>query len=178
MSNLDWVMKVSSVLNNYIKYCQKNLQKNYADYIFPKIYGMPYQKAVQLSLFDDGLLPSDQALLTKVASTNLGDKDEKGRWVTGNKYKFQKTNPEQEVKPEPAVGQKTIFDDEEDEREYKIEKGRYGDTVKTYRVSPDRNNLGRFAPGNTVSRKKPLDPTLGTNTKKQIVPSNNDKEEK
>ena len=39
-------MKISSVINNYIKYCQKNLQNAYATYIFPKVYGIPYKKAV------------------------------------------------------------------------------------------------------------------------------------
>lgn len=75
LANLDWVMKISSVINNYIKYCQKNLQNAYATYIFPKVYGMPYQKAVQLSLFDDGLLPDDQETLKQVASQNIKNKN-------------------------------------------------------------------------------------------------------
>jgi hypothetical protein len=105
LSNLNWMMKVASVVNNYIKYCQKNLQNNYATYIFPKIYGVPYQKAVQLSLFDNGLLPNDQELLTNVASTNLKDKDAKGRWVSGNKYRFTKVKPEE---PKKVPGQERL----------------------------------------------------------------------
>lgn len=167
MSNLDWMMKVSSVIINYIKYCQKNLQNNYATYIFPKVYGMPYKKAVQLSLFDNGLLPSDQELLTKVASTNLKNKDEKGRWVKGNDYRFKKKSPELDTN-------KQLKDDE---LEFNIEKDRKGGTTLTYPVNKDRNNLGRFIKGNQVSKKKSLDePKLGNTIKKQIILDNEEEE--
>ena len=53
LSNLNWAIKVSSVINNYIKYMEKNMPKQYADIIFPAVYGMPYKKAVQLGFFDD-----------------------------------------------------------------------------------------------------------------------------
>ena len=111
LSNLDWIMKVSSVINNYIKYCQQNLQNNYATYMFPKIYGMPYKKAIQLNLFDTGLLPSDQSTLSTVASTNLKDKDAKGRWISGNKYVFKK-NPNTVTPPEINPNQRSIFDND------------------------------------------------------------------
>ena len=52
LSNLKWAMKVSTVINNYIKYMEKNMPKQYADIIFPAVYGVPYKKAVQLGLFD------------------------------------------------------------------------------------------------------------------------------
>jgi len=100
LSNTDWMVKIASVINNYARYCQKNMQKNYADYIFPKIYGMPYKKAVQLSLFDDmdpdksGLLPSDQKALSDVIELGMRGKDEKGRFEKGNDYRFAKTKPE------------------------------------------------------------------------------------
>ena len=94
LSNTDWMMKVASVINNYIKWCKDNMGRNYADYIFPKVYGMPYNRAVQLSLFDDpydnGLLPSDQDTLNKVIDKSLKGKDEKGRWTSDNDFKFQK----------------------------------------------------------------------------------------
>lgn len=52
LGNVDWIMKVSSVINNYIHYMEVNFQRKYADLIFPKIFGIPYQKAVQMNLFD------------------------------------------------------------------------------------------------------------------------------
>lgn len=46
-------MKIASVINNYIHYMEEHYQRLYADVIFPKLFGMPYQRAVQLSLLDD-----------------------------------------------------------------------------------------------------------------------------
>lgn len=54
IGNIDWVMKIASVINNYIHYMEENYQRLYADVIFPKLFGMPYQRAVQLNLFDTG----------------------------------------------------------------------------------------------------------------------------
>lgn len=145
MSNLDWMMKVSSVINNYIKYCQNNLQNNYATYMFPKIYGMPYNKAVQLSLFDTGLLPSDQETLTTVATTNLKDKDEKGRWIGGNSYRFKSTKPQLKT---PEV-------DDKDTNKFELQKDRNGKPVLTYDLGNGRNTLGRFSKGNQFAKKSP-----------------------
>lgn len=52
LGNVDWIMKVASVINNYIHYMEEHMQRKYADLMFPKIYGIPYNKAVQLNLFD------------------------------------------------------------------------------------------------------------------------------
>lgn len=54
IGNIDWVMKVASVINNYIHYMEENYQRLYGDVIFPKLFGMPYQRAVQLNLVDSG----------------------------------------------------------------------------------------------------------------------------
>ena len=94
ISRLDWMMKVGSVINNYIKYCQTNLQKSYADYIFPKIYGMKYDKAIQLGLFDTGLLPSDQKTLSDITAQQQKQRNEKGQFIAGNEYRFTKEQPE------------------------------------------------------------------------------------
>lgn len=70
LNNVDWLRKIASVINNYSNYCKDNLQNLYARYIFPKLYGMPYQKALQMSVFDydkDGnvidTLNSDEKLI-------------------------------------------------------------------------------------------------------------------
>ena len=61
LGNVDWIMKVSSVLNNYIHYMEQHYQRKYADLMFPKLFGIPYQKAVQLNLFDkDDTLSDDK----------------------------------------------------------------------------------------------------------------------
>lgn len=59
LSNVEWLMKVASVINNYVHYCQLNMEDNYARYIFPKIYGRSYDKVAQLSLLDKDELTSD-----------------------------------------------------------------------------------------------------------------------
>lgn len=90
ISNLNWMMKIATVIVNYIKYCQQNLQKSYADYIFPKLYGMPYKNAIQLDLFDSGLLPSDRKTLSNIINPLTKGRDEKGRFIQDNPYIFKK----------------------------------------------------------------------------------------
>lgn len=61
LGNVDWLMKVASVINNYIHYMEKMFERKYADIIFPKLFGIPYEKAVQLNLFDtDDELQDDE----------------------------------------------------------------------------------------------------------------------
>ena len=139
ISNLDWMMKIASVINNYIKWCKENMERNYADYIFPQIYGMPYNKAVQLSLFDDPndngyLLPDAKAIFdpnsglykfdTTDAEDELGDiikntalkgKDSKGRWTKGNQYRFQKKEVNPSVDDNPNQMHLNFGDDNEKE---------------------------------------------------------------
>lgn len=104
IANLDWMMKIASVINNYIKYCQENMQRNYADYIFPQVYGMPYNRAVQLSLFDDpeenGLLPSDKDTISQAIERGMRGKDERGRWTKDNEFRFQKREPKRDTSQE------------------------------------------------------------------------------
>ena len=54
IGNIDWVMKIASVINNYIHYMEEHYQRLYADVIFPRLFNMPYQRAVQLNLLDTG----------------------------------------------------------------------------------------------------------------------------
>jgi len=85
LSNLDWLIKVASTVNNYIHYCQEYMQSNYADYIFPRLYGVPYTKAVQLNLFGDGMLAKDR----KELDTSNAYGASRGRFQKGNKYAFK-----------------------------------------------------------------------------------------
>lgn len=47
LNNVEWLQKIASVINNYINYCKDNMEYNYSRFIFPKIYGMSYNKAVE-----------------------------------------------------------------------------------------------------------------------------------
>ena len=52
LNNTGWLAKVASVITNYINYAKDDMQYIYSKYIFPAVWGMPYDKAVQMSLFD------------------------------------------------------------------------------------------------------------------------------
>ncbi len=52
LNNAEWLHKLSSVINNYVFYARDHMEDLYARYIFPKIYGMEYKKAIQLCLDD------------------------------------------------------------------------------------------------------------------------------
>ena len=52
LSNNTWLMKVASVIKNYVTYMEKHNQKAYADIIYPAIYQQPYEDEVQLGMFD------------------------------------------------------------------------------------------------------------------------------
>lgn len=65
LSNTAWLIKVASVINNYIKYTQKNMQKAYTDIIYPAIYGKEYEEPVQLSIFDKDDLDTDETTIDK-----------------------------------------------------------------------------------------------------------------
>lgn len=85
LSNLDWMMKVASTINNYVHYCQDYMQSNYSDYIFPALYGTPYKKAVQLNMFGDGLLAKDRKELDTANAYGAS----RGRFQKGNKFAFR-----------------------------------------------------------------------------------------
>lgn len=70
LNNASWLKKIASVINNYIAYCKDEMEYNYSRFIFPKVYGMAYDKAVQMTLDDydsegniKDTLPSDEAIL-------------------------------------------------------------------------------------------------------------------
>lgn len=96
LSNTGWLVKIASVIYNYVKYCKTNLSTNYKRYIFPQIYGMSYKQALDNQIFkevDDevsGLLPSDQKALDDIINRALKGRDEKGRFTKGNEYAFNK----------------------------------------------------------------------------------------
>ena len=54
LANGDWLMKVASVINNYIHYAEKHLQKPFLNLIFPKLYGVPFDEATE-----NNILPED-----------------------------------------------------------------------------------------------------------------------
>lgn len=92
LANLSWVMKIASTINNYINYCRENMENNYARYIFPVIYGMNYDKAVQLTFndFDQYGNPIDE-LSTDENTVNLANAlgKDRGKFRVGERVNNQ-----------------------------------------------------------------------------------------
>lgn len=83
LSNNNWLIKVSSVINNYIKYMEKHYQKLYADIIYPAIFDKEYEEPVQLSIDD---VEKDDTLQTDSDTLDTANKYNQAR------TKFQKGN--------------------------------------------------------------------------------------
>ena len=96
LSDVSWMMNVARVIYNYVKVSRELMQRNYAEIIFPKVYGRPYKGVVQMSLMDkddmwgDALLQSDRKELDAVIAAAKRGRDVRGRFSQGNPYAFKK----------------------------------------------------------------------------------------
>lgn len=93
LSNNTWLMKVAMVIINYVKYMEKHSQKLYADIIYPAIYQQPYSDDVQLDMFSDDELSTDE---TDIDTANKYAR-EKGRFQKGNQSGVQFTSPSKQI---------------------------------------------------------------------------------
>ena len=67
LNNGDWVLKVASVINNYVHYAEEHLQKPFLKLIFPKLYGIPADEMVEQDLIDtDEYLDSSTGLIDAI----------------------------------------------------------------------------------------------------------------
>ena len=80
LNNNSWIMKVATVIYNYTNYVKDHFEQQYADIIYPAIYGKPYEDNVQLQLEPDETPDIDDA--NKYARTkNRWTSDTAPRWV-------------------------------------------------------------------------------------------------
>ena len=93
LSNNTWLNKVATVIINYVKYMEKHNQKLYADIIYPAIYQRPYGDDVQLDMFSDDELATDE---TDIDTANKYAR-EKGRFQKGNQSGVQFTSPSKQI---------------------------------------------------------------------------------
>jgi hypothetical protein len=84
LSNNSWLIKVASVINNYIKYMEKHYTKLYADVMFPAMFDRPYEEPVQLT-FDE--LGDDNTLITDTDTLDTANtyNQERTKFQRGNK---------------------------------------------------------------------------------------------
>lgn len=101
LSNTSWMIKVASVIKNYINYVKIHYQKAYADIIYPALYNKKYEEPVQLSTEDSNELTSDE---TEIDKSNKYAVD---------KSRFQKGNTQgvRFAKSDADENQSTIFDE-------------------------------------------------------------------
>lgn len=105
ISNTFWLMKVASVINNYIHYAETYMQRQFADIIFPKVYGVKYPDAVQLGLFDRQYLKHSKGVIDEI--------NQYGK--TRNRFKKKPIEKEDEVEIRTSPKQLSIFDAEKEE---------------------------------------------------------------
>lgn len=99
LSNLSWMMKVASVINNYIHYAETFMQRQFADIIFPAVYGVKYPEAVQMGMFDRMYLKHSKGVIDAI--NDFGKR--RGQF---------KPNPNKKPEFKPNPNQITIFDKE------------------------------------------------------------------
>lgn len=105
LSNNSWLIKVASVINNWIIYMSKYRKKQYADIVYPAIYGHEYEEPVQLSM-DDNQDLNDREIIDKANAEGRT----RGQFKVGNPYRYQPRNT-------PMKGQISIEDETEVEEE-------------------------------------------------------------
>ena len=102
LSNNSWLIKVASVIRNYVKYMEKHYERQYADIIYPAIYGKAYEEPVQLGLFDDDdELASDEDTLD--IANEIGRTS--GQFKKGNQsgIQFAKSGEGQQINGQQSI---------------------------------------------------------------------------
>lgn len=92
LSDSSWLIKIASVILNYIEYMEQHDPRLYQKYIYPAVYDKEYEDR-QLSIFDneDEILDSDEET---IKTSNI-EARKKGQFKKGNEYRFRKDNKDQ-----------------------------------------------------------------------------------
>jgi hypothetical protein len=101
LNNTSWIIKVASVINNYIKYMERHYQKLYADVMYPMIYGKKYEEPVQLSLDDIDNIDNELQTDTDTIDTANKYNQDRTRFQKGNTSGVRFTSKD----PEPSEDQ-------------------------------------------------------------------------
>lgn len=107
LGNSSWIIKVASVIVNYIKYMEKSQPRLYQRIIYPAVYGKKYEEPTQTSLFDT----EEDELGTEQKDIDIANK------AAIERSRFQKDN-KQGIRYAPKsqiAGQQEIEIDDEEE---------------------------------------------------------------
>ena len=105
LANGDWILKVASVINNYVHYAEEHLQKAFLKVIFPKLYGIAADEMVEQNLIDtDEYLDSSAGLIDAIneygRKRGQYQKGSNKNPVTGTGGKAKKPNESREAETE------------------------------------------------------------------------------
>lgn len=99
LNNNSWMMKVASVVTNYIKYMRKHYEKLYADVIYPAIFEHEYEEPVQMDMFNEiDNIPEDE-VPSNEDTIDISNKwaRTKNQFKPGNKEGIRFSSPNKEL---------------------------------------------------------------------------------
>lgn len=94
LSDSSWLIKIASVIYNYINYMESHNERLYQKYIYPAVYDKEYDNR-QMSIFDDEdeLLDSEEETI----QTSNVEARKRGQFKKGNEYRFRKDRDENQL---------------------------------------------------------------------------------
>ena len=89
LSDSSWLIKVASVIFNYIKYMEDHNERMYQKYIYPAIYQQPWTDEAQLDITD---ITGEDELATDSSTIDTSNIEarKRGQFKRGNEYRFRK----------------------------------------------------------------------------------------
>lgn len=96
LNNLSWLVKVASVITNYIKYMKQHYPRLYADIIYPAIFEREFEEPVQLDILDQVTDQNENELVDtedEIDTSNQWAKT-KSQFKVGNEYRFKPQDKE------------------------------------------------------------------------------------
>ena len=102
LSNNSWLMKVASVISNYIKYMEKHMPDLYAKIIYPALFDKKYEPMSQYDMEDEiaAQQAEEEPLDTEKDTVDISNKwaATKDKFKPGNQLgiKFAK-NPKKQI---------------------------------------------------------------------------------
>lgn len=91
LNNLSWLVKVASVIMNYIKYMKQHYERLYADIIYPAIFEREFEEPVQLDILDQVKDTAEDELVDNEDEIDVANKwaKTKSQFKVGNEYRFK-----------------------------------------------------------------------------------------
>lgn len=91
LNNLSWLVKVASVINNYITYMKQHYPRLYSDVIYPAIFEREFEEPVQMDVFDKIKDQPEDELVDNEDEIDVANKwaKTKNQFKVGNEYRFK-----------------------------------------------------------------------------------------